>query len=351
MATMQALRYVGYQKPFKFCDVPIPQAGPGEVVIKVGGSGACLSDLLSMEIPEGKLPFKHRIPFTIGHEPAGWVDSIGPGIEGFAVGDPVLVYVMQGCGYCRNCLVGKENYCEKSGVQTPGNGIGYDGAMAPLMRVPAAARHLVHLGRLDPRTAAPLADAGMTSYQCVKPSLPVLVPGSTAVVIGAGGLGQMTIQILKALTPATTIALDTTAERLDLARELGADETMLSNSDAVEKVRKMTGGRGADVVLDIVGNDTTLRMAAEMVRRLGQITMVGHGGGTLPFNNRSVPLCTSVSAPYGGGFQDLVEAVELAKMGKIRTVVEHFPFDKAMDAYQLMREGKLKGRAVMTPNG
>jgi propanol-preferring alcohol dehydrogenase len=346
---MKALRIVGYQKSFEFCDVPIPQAGPGDVVIKVGGSGACSSDLHAMEIPAEKFPFK--IPFTLGHEPAGWVESIGAGVEGFAVGDPVLVNVLQGCGYCRNCIVARENYCENSGVQTLGNGMGQDGAMAPYMLVPAAARHLIPLGDLDPRTVAPLADAGGTSYHCVKLTLPFLVPGTTAVVIGAGGLGQMALQILKALTPASIVVLDTTEERLAVARELGADEAMLSNVDAVKKVRDMTGGRGADVVIDIVGINPTLQMSADMVKRLGLIVMVGHGGGVLQFDHRKVPLCTSVVAPHGMGYQDLVEVVELVKSGKVRMVVENFPLEKALDAYQLMREGKLRGRAVMTPHG
>ena len=349
--TMQALQFVGYKTPFEFREVPIPEAGPGEVVIKVAGSGACQSDLHALTVPEGGLPFKHSIPFTMGHEPAGWVHGIGAGVEGFAIGDPVLVYVLQGCGYCRNCLVGSENYCENCGIQTPGTGIGIDGAMAPYMRVPAAARHLIRLGNLAPHTVAPLSDAGGTSYHAVKPSVPYLLPGSTAVVIGAGGLGQMAIQILKALTPATVVALDTAEERLTLARELGADETMQSNAEAVKRVRDMTGGRGADVVLDIVGINPTLQMAAGMVKRLGLITMVGRGGGMLPFNNHSVPLGTSVVAPYGNGFQDLIEVVELVKAGKVRMMVEHFPLEKALEAYQLMRDGQLKGRAVMTPNG
>jgi propanol-preferring alcohol dehydrogenase len=349
--TMQALQFVGYQKPLEFREVAVPEAGPGDVVIKVAGSGACQSDLHVLEMPEGKFTFKHSFPFTMGHEPAGWVDSIGPGVEGFSIGEPVVVYVLQGCGYCRNCLVGRENYCENSGIQTHGIGIGIDGAMAPYLRVPQAARHLVRLGTLNPRTVAPLADAGATSYHSVKFALPFLSPGTTAVVIGCGGLGQMSIQILKALTAATVIALDTTEERLALARELGADVTLISNPEAVKTVRKMTGGRGADVVMDIVGANATLQMSAEMVKRLGLIARVGRGGGVLPFNNFNVPLGTSVVAPYGLGFQDLTEVVELAKAQKIRTVVEQFPLENVFDAYQLMREGKLKGRAVMLPNG
>lgn len=349
--TMRALRFTGDQTSYTFGDVPIPEPGPGEVVIKVGGSGACRSDLHYERASLDQVSFNHIGSWTIGHEPAGWVESIGAGVTGFSIGDPVLVYVLQGCGHCRNCLIGRENYCENVGAQTGGNGIGIDGAMAPYMRVPAAERHLIPLGTLDPRTVAPLADAGATSYHAVKGTLPFLVPGTTAVVIGAGGLGQIAIQILKALAPATVVVLDATEDRLVTARELGADEALLSTPQAVEQIRDRTAGRGADVVLDFVGSDATLIMAAQLVKRIGIISMVGRGGGTLPFNPRNVPLGISVVAPYGNGFQDVVEVVELVKEGKVRMLVENFPLDDAMDVYQLMRDGKLEGRAVLTPNG
>src|SRR5580704_262183 len=176
-----------------------------------------------------------------------------------------------------NCRVGMENYCEKPGGPTPGGLGGYDGGMAPYMLVPAT-RFLVPLGTLDPRDAAPLSDAALTSYHAIKRSLHLLGPGSTAVVIGAGGLGQMAIQILRVLSGATTIvAVDTSADKLKIAKDMGADEVLLSGDDAVTRIRDMTRGRGAELVLDMVGVNATLTMAAQVARVLGHLTIVGLG--------------------------------------------------------------------------
>ena len=137
------------------------------------------------------------LPFTLGHENAGWVETMGPGATGFAPGDPVIVYGPWGCGLCMNCRQGMENYCQTPGKPSPGGLGGTDGGMAEYLLVPST-RYLIPLGDLDPREAAPLTDAGLTSYHAVKRSVHLLGPGSTAVVIGAGGLGQMAIQVLNA---------------------------------------------------------------------------------------------------------------------------------------------------------
>jgi propanol-preferring alcohol dehydrogenase len=201
-------------------------------LVKIGGAGACHSDLhiLEMEKPAGGRLFK--FPFTLGHENAGWVEKLGPGTTGVSPGDSVLVYGPWGCGLCMNCRLGMENYCEKPGGPTPGGLGAFDGGMAHYLLVPAV-RFLVPLGTLDPRDAAPLSDAALTSYHAIKRSRHLLGPGSTAVVIGTGGLGQMAIQILKALNPATTIiAVDTAVEKLEIARSMGADEVLISNDKA-----------------------------------------------------------------------------------------------------------------------
>ena len=205
---MQAFQLVAPQQPPELRVVPVPEPGPGQVLVKVGGAGACHSDLHLMEAPAERLG---RVPFTLGHENAGWVEKLGPGATGFAPGDPVLVYGPWGCGTCANCRLGMENYCEATGGL--GGGLaGNDGGMAPYLLVPAT-RFLIPLGSLDPREAAPLTDAALTSYHAVKRSLHLLGPGSTAVVIGAGGLGQMAIQILRALSSSTTVvAVDTAAD-------------------------------------------------------------------------------------------------------------------------------------------
>ncbi|HEY3486278.1 MAG TPA: alcohol dehydrogenase catalytic domain-containing protein, partial [Ilumatobacteraceae bacterium] len=160
---MRALQLTGWQQPPEIREVPEPEPGPGQVVVRVGGAGACHSDLHIMdEFVDGMLPAV--LPFTLGHENAGWVHALGAGVEGLEVGQPVAVYGPWGCGRCHRCRQGLENYCERQAeVGPPGGGLGLDGGMAKLLLVPSA-RSLVPLGDLDPAEAAPLTDAGLTPY-------------------------------------------------------------------------------------------------------------------------------------------------------------------------------------------
>jgi propanol-preferring alcohol dehydrogenase len=326
----------------------VPEPGPGEVLVKVGGAGACHSDLHLLEAPAGTKDI--ALPFTLGHENAGWVEQMGPGATGFAPGDPVIVYGPWGCGLCMNCRQGMENYCQTSGKPSPGGLGGTDGGMAEYLLVPST-RYLIPLGDLHPREAAPLTDAGLTSYHAVKRSVHLLGPGSTAVVIGAGGLGQMAIQILKALASATTVvAVDTSEDKLKIAAQMGADEALISGDGAVNRVKDMTRGQGAEVVLDFVGVNPTLTMAAQVARVLGHLTIVGVGNAALPVNFNSPPNECSVASPFWGSIPELIEVIELAQTGKIKMLVEHFPLDNAAEAYHLLHDGKIQGRAVITPN-
>jgi propanol-preferring alcohol dehydrogenase len=344
---MKAFQFVEFQKPAQLREVPVPEPGPGQVLIKIGGAGACHSDLHVLEAPATTKAFK--LPFTLGHENAGWVEKLGSGATGFAVGDPVIVYGPWGCGSCANCRVGMENYCENPGQTRPG-GLGRDGGMANYMIVPSM-RFLLPLGTLDPREAAPLTDAALTSYHAVKRSIHLLGPGSTAVVIGTGGLGQMAIQVLKALSAAATVvAVDTSLVKLETARKMGADEALISGDDAVKRVKEITRGQGANLVLDMVGVNPTLQMAAQMSRVLGHLTIVGLGGGALPVNFHSPAKECSVASPYWGSIPELMEVVTLAQAGKIKMLVEHFPLERAEEAYHLLHDGKIQGRAVITPN-
>jgi propanol-preferring alcohol dehydrogenase len=221
--------------------------------------------------------------------------------------------------------------------------------MAPLMLVPHA-RWLVPLGDLPPAEAAPLTDAGLTPYHAVKRSLPLLVAGSTAVVVGAGGLGQMAVQLLRVLSPATVIVVDQRPEALEIASQLGADHTVLAGDTAAAEIGELTHGRGAEVVLDVVGVDATLALAAAVARPLGQLTIVGIGGGTLPVSFFSIGYEVSVSTTYWGTLPELIEVIELAAAGKILTRVEQFPLDAGPDVYASLHAGKLTGRAVIVPN-
>ena len=216
------------------------------------------------------------------------------------------------------------------------------------MLVPAV-RHLVPLGDLHPVDAAPLTDAGLTPYHAVKRSLPLLVAGSTAVVIGAGGLGHMALQILAAVCPATVIAVDQRPAALDLAKQVGAHHVVVSGSDAVAEVRDLTGGRGADVVLDLVGVDATLALAVGVARPLAHVTLVGIGGGSYPFSFFSAPYEVSLATTYWGSLPELVEVLELARLGHLRAHVERFSLVDAPLAYEALEAGTISGRAVIVP--
>ncbi|WP_341250101.1 NAD(P)-dependent alcohol dehydrogenase [Euzebya pacifica] len=345
---MRALQLTGWKTDAELVDVPEPEPGPGQVVVRIGGSGACHSDLhLMHEFEAGVVPWGP--PFTLGHENAGWVETVGAGVTGLSHGDPVAVYGPWGCGRCHRCRTGAENYCERAAdIGAAGGGLGLDGGMAPLMLVPDP-RLLVPIGDLDPVAAAPLTDAGLTTYHAVNRSRHLLGAGSTAVVIGAGGLGHMAVQFLKVLSSATVIAVDTRQEALQLAAEVGADHGVLAGEDAAAEVMELTGGRGAEVVLDVVGVDTTLALAAAVTRSLGHLTIVGIGGGTLPVNFFSVGYEVSVATTYWGTLPELMEVMTLADAGLVSSHVQTFDLDDAPKAYESMQAGTLTGRAVIVP--
>jgi propanol-preferring alcohol dehydrogenase len=240
-----------------------------------------------------------------------------------------------------------ENYCLN--ITASGPGLSVDGGMAEHLLVPAT-RYLVPLEDMAPAEAAPLTDAGLTPYHAIKVGLPLLVPGSTAVVIGAGGLGHLAVQFLKALSPATVISVDQRESALRLAAEVGADHTVVAGPDAAAEIRGLTGGRGAEVVLDICGYDDTLALAAAVAAPLGRLTVVGVGGGTLPFNFFAFPYECSVQSTYWGSITELGELLALARDGGFRVHAQQVPLDQAADVYRQMVGGTLQGRAVIVPN-
>ena len=338
---------LGWRQPPELCEVPVPEPGPGEVLIKVAGAGACHSDLHLMEWPEGAVPYV--LPFTLGHENAGWVEATGDGVDGFAAGDAVAVCGPWGCGRCRECRRGRETLCERMGRSGVwGGGLGRDGGMAEFMLVPDA-RLMIALDGLDPRDAAPLTDAALTPYHAIKRSLPLLVPGATAVLIGIGGLGHLGVQLVRALSAARVIAVDLSAEKLRLARSVGAHETVESGPGAAEVIRELTGGLGAELVVDFVGADATMALAAAAVRRGGDAAIVGLAGGSLRYALGTMPFDATLTTPYWGTASELGEVLALARAGAITAHTQRFPLERVGEAYDALRDGTLEGRAVICP--
>ncbi|MFC0032156.1 NAD(P)-dependent alcohol dehydrogenase [Micromonospora chaiyaphumensis] len=329
-------------------EVPTPSAGPGEVLLRVGAVGACHSDLHILDAPAGLFP----TPMTLGHEIAGTVDEVGPGVTGWTAGERAAVYGIIGCGRCRACLRGAENQCRV--VPVGGFGLSRDGGLAEHVVVPAS--RLLHIGELDLTQAAPLTDAGLTPYHAVELARDRLRPGTSCVVIGIGGLGHMAVQILVATTAVRIIAVDTSVAALDLASRMGAHDVVQAGPDSVDRIRALVGPPpdGADVVLDFVGADPTVTTARQVVATGGQVLLVGLAGGTLPVRPvadepPTVPLETMVEVPFWGTRWELQEVIALARAGQLRADVQTFPLADAPEAYDLLRRGEIHGRAVVVP--
>ncbi|HEY5924170.1 MAG TPA: alcohol dehydrogenase catalytic domain-containing protein, partial [Kofleriaceae bacterium] len=241
---MKAARLHAYHQALSLDDVPRPLALPGEVIVKIAGSGFCHSDL---HVIDGEIPLLPRMPLTLGHENAGWVAETGAGIKTVKAGDAVVVYGAWGCGRCDFCISGHEQLCgapEWCGLSQ------WDGGYAEYLRVPHE-RYLVKLNKLDPVWAAPLADAALTPYRAVKKALPLLEPDHSVLVIGLGGLGQYGIKLLRLLSGSPIIAVDTSVEKRRIAHDLGADKVIDGSApDLHERIMAETQGKGVIAAFD-----------------------------------------------------------------------------------------------------
>ena len=344
---MHAVRFVGVGHPVRIENVPKPSPGPGQVLVKIGGAGVCHSDLHVMEEDLGFTP-----PFTLGHENAGWVAERGQGVAAFKEGDAVAVYGPWGCGRCHACQLSMENYCENwAEMDGFGGGLGLDGGMAEYMLVPSA-RLLVPIGDLSPVKAAPLSDAALTPYHAIKRALPRLHADSTVVVIGLGGLGHMAVQLLRALAAVRIVAADVDEGKLQHAKALGADDVVDNRNadEAAEQIRKITGARGAGLVLDCVGVQPTIDLGARLLGRNSVWTIVGLGGGHHDFTHGSTPYGTSMSIPYWGSRVELMEVIAMARDRRIHPETTEFPLREAVDVYRKLKAGQIAGRAVLVPS-
>jgi propanol-preferring alcohol dehydrogenase len=343
MATMTAYRMLDWQRA-EFDEVPVPIPGPDEVRVRVAGVGLCHSDILFLDAAPGRFPY--TLPYTLGHEIAGWVDEVGPGVRGLASGDAVVASSHLACGVCSFCRRGYDNYCN---VSASGLGYGLDGGLAEFVLVHR--RSIVGPTTLDPRHAGPLADAGYTSYHAVKKVLPKLVPETTALVIGVGGLGGYAVQYLKQLSAARVVAVDIAPHRLEMATAFGADVVIEVDAHLDERLRSALGSGGAVGVFDFVGSNATMALAVSHAATLGSVALVGAAGGAASLSWDSIRRECEVFIPQGGTMSDLQQVVALAEQGRLQMVDEQFAFADVPAAYERLRGGDLRGRAVVVPNG
>jgi propanol-preferring alcohol dehydrogenase len=325
-------------------DVPAPRPGPGEVVLRVLAAGVCRTDLGLLRNGAA------RLPVTLGHEIAGEVVAHGPGVREPAIGTPVAVYELIGCGTCAACRRGEDNLCRQAAPGVPG--ITRDGGMAEQVVVPA--RNVVELGTLTPAQAAPLTDAGMTALHAIERGRAWLGPEAVAVVVGIGGLGHLALQFIAATAEARTIAVDVDEPRLDLARRLGAAHGIRADEQAAQRILEANAGRPVDIVFDFVGSQDSLDVAARVTGRGGAIIVTGGGGGRLGLTaamgaGRAPEREVVLLHTFGGTRGDLVKALALARDGRVQTHVELFALEDAAHALAQLEAGAVLGRAVITP--
>lgn len=351
---MRAARITQVNEPLQIQELKTSKPTGSQVLIKVQSSGVCHSDIHLWEGgyqgPEGTfLKTTDRgvkYPLTPGHEIAGVIDSLGEQAEGFSKNEKVLVYPWIGEGLCPACRVGEENLCDKPRSL----GIYTDGGYSDYVLVPSY-KYLVKIGEeLDTDSSAPLSCSALTAYGAVKNAN--LKPDDNVVVVGAGGLGLMAIQLAKAITGSRIIAMDLDDEKLKAAKENGAANTINSKKeDPVKAIMELTDNMGADAVIDFVNASKTVETDMQLLRRRAKLVLVGLFGGELKLNLVSMPTkAYKLIGSYTGSITDLVQLVSLAKRGVIRPIISNrFKLNQATEALTMLKNGKILGRGIINP--
>lgn len=351
---MEAARIVKPKQPLQIQQLETPKPRGTQVLVKVQSVGVCHSDIHlwegGYEGPGGQfLKATERgvkYPLTPGHEVAGIVDSMGEEVEGFKKDDRVLVYPWIGDRLCPACRAGKENLCDNP----KSLGIYTDGGYAEYILVPSY-RYIIRLSNdMNTEASSTLSCSALTAYGAVKNAS--LRPDDTAVVVGAGGLGLMAIQLAKVVTGARIIALDIDDDKLKVAKSKGADVTINSKKgDAVKLVMEATEKLGADAIIDFVNSSKTAQPNMQMLRRRARVVFVGLFGGELKLNLIAMPTkAYRLIGSYTGNIKDMVELVSLAKRGVIKPVIsDRFKLDQATEALSKLKGGEIVGRGVINP--
>jgi NAD+-dependent secondary alcohol dehydrogenase Adh1 len=341
---MKAVRVVGYHQNLQMDEVPEPEVtGPQDVIVRIGGAGVCRTDI---HILEGQWAEKSGVtlPYTIGHENAGWVHAVGSAVTNVAEGDKVILHPLVTCGLCRACRFGDDVHCENSAFP----GISTDGGYAEYLKT--SARSCVRLdAALEPADVAALADAGLTAYHAVAKAARKLRAGDRCVLIGAGGLGHIGIQVMAAISPSEIIVVDRNPDAVKLAESIGAHHAVVADGGQVEQVLALTGGNGAEQVIDFVGEGGSTSQGLRMTRRGGDYHVVGYG------ENIDVPTIDLVSAEINvignlvGSYNDLVELMALAAQRKVTLHTARYPLEDFQTALDDLGAGRVRGRAILVP--
>lgn len=331
----------------EFEDVADPRiTRPSDVIVRIGGAGVCRTDLHIIEgvwRPHMDPTGQELLPLILGHENAGWIEEVGPGVESLRVGDPVIVHPKITDGLSLSSRRGHDMHGEGPFPGLDSNG-GYAEALA------TSVRNIVKLpGTLAPKEVAPYADAGLTAYRVVKKATRELLPGQYCVVIGVGGLGHIGIQCLKAMCAAEIIVVARSDQSLALASESGADHLVRADEGALDAVLSLTGGKGAEAVIDFVGERGTTTLGLSMTRSMGNYYIVGYGENV---NIPAVDLIITernIIANLVGTWAELSELMALADRGLVRLAIQEYGLKEANKALQDLNSGRVKGRAVLVP--
>ena len=341
---MRAVRVVGYHEDLQMHDVPDPKiSGPLDVIVKIGAAGVCRTDLHILEgqwAPKTNVP----LPYTIGHENAGWVHEVGSAVTNVKPGDKVILHPIVTCGLCRACRLGDDVHCENQRFP----GIDCDGGYADYLLT--SARNCVKLAdNLEPADVAALADAGLTAQHAAAKAAKRLRPGDFCVVIGAGGLGHIGIQVMKAMSAATLVVLDSNPAALALAKELGADETILSDGSQVDAVLDLTEGKGAEAILDFVGEGGATSEGIAMLRRAGFYYVIGYGENINVFTIDVISTEKNFIGNLVGSYTDLQDLMVLAAQGKVKLHTQQYKLADFQQAIDDLNAVKVRGRAILIP--
>jgi NAD+-dependent secondary alcohol dehydrogenase Adh1 len=346
---MKAARLHAYKQAPAIAEVPEPElSGPFDIIVRIAGAGVCRTDLHIIDGMMDQALGHPRLPYTIGHENAGWVERIGSAVTTLKPGDPVVLHPLVTCGLCAECRAGNDSHCTNR--MFPGLD-GADGGYAELLKTSERAAVKLAPGT-DPASLAPFSDAGLTAYHATKKVAGLAHAGTTVVVIGVGGLGHFGVQLLRAMTPARVVAIDNQTDRLDFARSLGADEAVAAGADGgLEAVLDLTGGRGAELVIDYVGEHGTPDSAVRMLRDGGTYSVVGYGGALLTTTLEMINREIHILGNKVGTHNELVELMALAHQGRVKIEAHRYPLVEVADVLRELETGRIMGRAVLVPNG